>query len=314
MTAATPTRRPYRDERDFWRMRAFLRDLLLLADRRLEAWHVVRWEYWRFHGLENCAWQDIHEVVNLWEAADGSLEAATTSDGPGTAFFQVHPTAASPELLAEMLDGAEATCTVPTKSPAPARLEVWVPGRDARWSDLLERRGYERRGTPEDLRARRIDGDLPDAPVADGYRIRPLGGDEDFPERGDLSLVVFHPVPDGSEAMSAADYRNVQRCPLYRRDLDLVAEAPDGSLAGFTTTWFDDVTRTGFFEPVGTHPDHRRRGLGRALLVEGMRRLAWYGAEIAYTSSYGPSAGGLYESVGLEATGRLVRWERAEPA
>jgi hypothetical protein len=45
-----------------------------------------------------------------------------------------------------------------------------------------------------------------------------------------------------------------------------------------------------------------------------MRRLAWYGAEIAYTGSYGPSAGGLYESVGLEATGQLVRWERAEQA
>jgi ribosomal protein S18 acetylase RimI-like enzyme len=270
--------------------------------------------------------------VHLWEAVDGSLEAATTSDGPGTAFFQVHPAAATSELFAEMLDVAEATCSVPADPPvaaeppvpgarsvlgeaaSPPRLQVWVPGWDERWAGLLRRRGYEQRGTPEDLRARRLDVDLPDAPLADGYRIRPLGGDEDFPARGDLSLVVFHPEPDGSTAMCAADYRNVQRCPLYRRDLDLVAEAPDGTLAAFTTTWFDDVTRTGFFEPVGTHPDHRRRGLGRALLVEGMRRLAWYGAEIAYTSSYGTSAGGLYESVGLAVTGQLVRWERPEPA
>jgi hypothetical protein len=30
-------------------------------------------------------------------------------------------------------------------------------------------------------------------------------------------------------------YRDVQRAPLYRRDLDLVAVAPDGELAAFCT-------------------------------------------------------------------------------
>jgi GNAT superfamily N-acetyltransferase len=92
--------------------------------------------------------------------------------------------------------------------------------------------------------------------------------------------------------MTRDEYRAIQRCPLYRRDLDLVAVAPDGSLAGFATTWFDDTTRTGFFEPVGVHPGHRRRGLGQALLAEGMRLLAWLGADLAYTASYGPEAGG----------------------
>jgi hypothetical protein len=36
------------------------------------------------------------------------------------------------------------------------------------------------------------------------------------------------------------------------------------------------------------------------------------GAEIVHTSSYGPSAGGLYGSVGLVSMGQLVWWERTD--
>ncbi|MGA5560099.1 GNAT family N-acetyltransferase [Streptomyces platensis] len=34
--------------------------------------------------------------------------------------------------------------------------------------------------------------------------------------------------------------------------------------------WLDEANRTAEFEPVGTHPDYRRLGLGRALLLHGM--------------------------------------------
>ncbi len=49
---------------------------------------------------------------------------------------------------------------------------------------------------------------------------------------------------------------------LYRRDLDIVAVAPGGEIAGFCTIWYDDVTRTGY-EPVGVVPEYHRRGLER---------------------------------------------------
>ncbi len=65
--------------------------------------------------------------------------------------------------------------------------------------------------------------------------------------------------------------------------------------------WFDLVTRTGGFEPVGCHPEHRRRGLARALLCEGMRRLAALGATVAHVRSWWKGQGGteLYEAEGM---------------
>ena len=94
-------------------------------------------------------------------------------------------------------------------------------------------------------------------------------------------------------------YRNVQRAPLYRRDLDLVAVAPDGELAAFGAVWFDDVTRTAAFEPVGTHPAHQRKGLGKALMAEGLRRAARLGATLATVGSYSEAAGVLHVSAGF---------------
>ncbi len=43
---------------------------------------------------------------------------------------------------------------------------------------------------------------------------------------------------------------------ITRRDLDLVAIAPDGAVAAFCTIWFDDVTRSAYYEPVATVPTH----------------------------------------------------------
>jgi ribosomal protein S18 acetylase RimI-like enzyme len=76
-----------------------------------------------------------------------------------------------------------------------------------------------------------------------------------------------------------------------------VAVAPDGAIAAFCTIWFDDVTRSAYVEPLATVPAHRRLGLGRALLTEGLRRLHRMGATRAFVGGFGPAANALYESV-----------------
>jgi mycothiol synthase len=59
------------------------------------------------------------------------------------------------------------------------------------------------------------------------------------------------------------------------------------------------VTRSGAFEPVGTVPAHQRRGLGKVVMGEGLRRLKRMGATMAYVGSYALPAHALYASAGF---------------
>src|SRR5437870_2301553 len=73
--------------------------------------------------------------------------------------------------------------------------------------------------------------------------------------------------------------------PGYRFEDDLVVEAPEGNLAAFTMAWWDPAARVGEFEPVGTHPEHQRRGLGKALLAHALRRYRRAGARLVQVQS-----------------------------
>ena len=143
-----PVMRAYAGESDYWRVRAFLRDLLLRNRLRLSMWHVSRWDYWRWHVLLNCEPQPMERVVALWEADGGTLAAVLNPDNRGDAFFQVDPRHRSVALDRELLAAAE------ERLPAPdGRLKVWVPASDPAWSELLDSAGYRPTDDVEHVRA-----------------------------------------------------------------------------------------------------------------------------------------------------------------
>ena len=101
--------------------------------------------------------------------------------------------------------------------------------------------------------------------------------------------------------MSVEKYEILVGLPGYRYDLDAVAVAPDGSFAAMTMCWLDRVAELGYFEPVGTHQDHRRLGLAAAVTTFGLRRLRDEGAREAMVFADAPNAASnaLYQSVGF---------------
>jgi GNAT superfamily N-acetyltransferase len=210
----------------------------------------------------------------------------------------VHPDFRSPELEVEMMSAAE-TQFASTQTDGRQRLYLWSHATDSLRQDILQRRGYSRRSGPEYQRRRCVEMPIVDVPLAEGYAIRALGDVDEHPARSWVSWKAFHPDEPDEKYEGWEWYRNVQRAPLYRRDLDLVAVAPNGEHAAFCTIWFDDVTLTAAFEPVGTHPDHQRKGLGKAIMTEGLRRIKQIGATLATVNSYSVPAGALYASMGF---------------
>jgi GNAT superfamily N-acetyltransferase len=197
------------------------------------------------------------------------------------------------------------------KEDGKRELVAWVNADDISTKELFTERGYVRsKFAAEHMRRRFFSTPVPDSVIPEGYTVRALGDEDELPARSWLSWKAFHPSEPDEKYQGWEWYQNVQRVPLYRRDLDIVAVAPDGELAAFCTVWFDDVTRTAVFEPVGTHPDHQKRGLGKAVMSEGLRRAQRLGATLATVSSYGKAAHALYESMGFTEFDLLEPWMR----
>ena len=59
------TMRSYRDEEDYWRIREFLRQVMVLNGRREFSWHVARLDYWWWFCNVDLEKIDPHESIFL---------------------------------------------------------------------------------------------------------------------------------------------------------------------------------------------------------------------------------------------------------
>ena len=116
---------------------------------------------------------------------------------------------------------------------------------------------------------------------------------------------AFHP-----SRVTEESYRGSWRSGRTGRTLDCVAIAPDGSFAAFALGWIDEANATGLLEPVGTHLDHRRLGLARAVSLLALRQLRSAGATTGLVGGRGDAAYPiprlLYESIGFRELTRSL--------
>jgi GNAT superfamily N-acetyltransferase len=208
----------------------------------------------------------------------------------------------------EMLTWAEEQHRAASAPEPPLAFSAWSYAGDVARVALLEARGYRRGEMALNQLGMPVPDDVPEPAVPPGYAVRSVHGPEEVEARVAVHRDAFAP-----SRMTATYYGAATALPTYRRDLDLVVQAPDGSLAAFCIVWHDEVSRMGVFEPVGCHSAHRRLGLTRAVMREGLRRLRALGARHAYVCclSTNHAAAGLYESVGFTHLDANQRWQKS---
>jgi len=303
------TRQSYQTEDDYWEFRTFLREIYLANHRDDSTWQVGRADYWRYFANVQIEHLDLDKHICFWRNTDGKLVGAICPENAENLFPQIHPQFRTLELETEMLSFAESQLGI-IDADGKRKLTIWAQSTDTQRIELLTQRGYVRGDYPEYQFQRDLNHSIPDVPLAEGYKIRALGDVDEIPARSWLSWLAFHPNEPDSAYEGWDWYFDVQRCPMYRRDLDLVVVAPDGELAAFCTVWFDDVTRTGMFEPVGTAPKHQKKGLGKAIMTEGLRRLQHKGATLACVGGYSEGAKTLYGGLFPDACRVYERWHK----
>ena len=249
-----------------------------------------------FNGLR---FDGVADHLHIWEDADGEI-AAWGAVYPRMAAFdlQVAPELrdAEPEAELALLAFLEAE-TRQRAVGSTTKIETEGFADDAARIASLEALGWQRGNEPYTLTRRSLDV-LPPVELPAGFLVRAVTGTEDVGR-----LVEVHSASFGSQWTETL-YRNVMESPGYSPERELVVVAPSGEFAAFAVTWFDTLNGSGLFEPVGTHEDYRRMGLGRAILAAGMQRMRRAGLHTAMVmySDANESSGPLYRSVGFEPT------------
>ncbi|MDQ5820459.1 MAG: GNAT family N-acetyltransferase [Actinomycetota bacterium] len=218
----------------------------------------------------------------LWDAANSRV-----------LFSLTHPDRR--ELLGELLDWSDAK-------------EAHALEHDRSSVKLLESRGYALDESAWMNHMTRSLDDLPEPRVAADYALRAVRGEDDLQARTDIHRAAWEP-----SKVVAKSYRQVMRAWPYRPDLDWVAVGADGVFAASCLCWLDAENRLAEMEPVGTHPEHRRRGLAAAVCLAALTAAHEAGADtgLVYSVSDSP-AEKLYESLGFSIVSRHLTFRKAQ--
>jgi ribosomal protein S18 acetylase RimI-like enzyme len=308
----TYTSRPYAGWNDIPRVLHFASRYAAQAG-WLESEHVIDLPYrlssWALDNPAN---------VQLWQEAGeagGEVVAYTALQQPWLSVdYLIRPGAErelAPQILAWAVERAQAMAD---QSRANGLLFAWA---NADASELERVRFYQAYGfTRSDwvkLRLKCVLDTPMSMPVApEGFRVRPLAGDAEVP-----AYVALHRAAFGTTNMTEEWRRRTLNVPQHALDLDIVAVAPDGQLVAFCIVWLSADGSAGQVEPVGVQPSYQRLGLGRAVLLEGLRRLGALGAHAAYVDADGDNdpAAQLYTSAGFKLIHTSAGYSRAfQPA
>jgi ribosomal protein S18 acetylase RimI-like enzyme len=244
---------------------------------------------------------DASREVRLWEE-DGELVGFALLEEPDGVVMQVHPgLRGSGPLEREMLGWAAHETRSVFGEQAGDELWTRVAEDEPRLDALLAGLGFGRDPDHALKMARTLDEPLPEPTPPDGWAVREVGGEGEWEERVEVHREVWHPSRVTLDA-----YRRLRTAPGYDPRLDLVAVAPDGEFGSYCLCWFDQESRTGLFEPLGTRQAYRGKGLGKAVMCEGLRRLRDLGAQTAFVTAIhdNEAARSLYESVGFHTANR----------
>lgn len=300
------TNRPLQGDADAMRLRQLLIDSYGHMGREFN-WENRRWEgsYW-YASDEELAKPTWGAHTQIWEAEDQKLIGAAVPEGQGDLAIQIHPDYRTVED--DILDWAEEHIAT-VRDDGKRELITWAFEWDTDRLNRLAKHGYE----PDSKRfwhnrRRAVADPLPEFTVADGYTMRSAYSTEEDAQKwvACTNIVFGHTHP-------AEWYWNFMRkSPSYNADIHILIEAPDNKVAAFAGLTVDEANRYAVFEPVGTHPEHRRKGLSRAVMYEGIRRLQQLDiADVVYVASWGTSdAGKFYESVGLKQYTITQGWRK----
>ena len=259
-------------------------------------YHFGRWDWMITHSYLDAS---ALPKIGLWTDGGQVVAAATYDTSPGKAFLLALP--GYETLLDEMLSYAQSALC---KGGA---FSVLIPDSDTALQRIAARRGYIATQDKEheavfDLAAVDFSYTLPE-----GFRVTSMKETYDVYKYGQVLWKGFNHEArgEGDFVYEDSDTLAFER-PNVNLDLKIAVVAPNGDFVSYCGMWQDAASKTALVEPVATDPDYRRMGLGRAAVLEGLRRCATLGAKRAMVGS----SQQFYYSTGFRPYASNTYWEK----
>lgn len=264
-------------------------------------WLEPAWEYMHSHpGLDS----SVLERIGIWEENGVVVAVATYESGLGEAFFQFHP--AYRHLRQELFDYAENNLAGVSSKDEQKYLCAFVNDVDREFVALVEARGYRREYQESRTMLQfPIPDPFPPIHLPDGFRLTSLAEECDWAK---VHQVLWRGFDHGDDVpMNEAELesrRAMFDTPKARRDLKIAVVAPNGEFAAFCGMFYEPAGKFAYVEPVATDPRYRRLGLGKAAVLEGIRRCGAIGATEAFVGNDLP----IYRAIGFKEVYKSECW------
>ncbi|MBO8167033.1 MAG: GNAT family N-acetyltransferase [Kosmotoga sp.] len=266
-------------------------------------WLQPRWEYMHYHPNLD---RSLLNKVGIWEDNGGVVALTNFEDKLGYAYFSVYPDYSF--LKEDMLEYAESTLYA-TNGVGEKYINVFINDFDKEFEMIAHEKGYcknEEQPAFESSSRFEISDPFPEIKVPEGFSLKSLADDNDLVKIDRVLWRGFnHPgePPEGG----IEDRKLMQSAPNFNKGLTIVVEEPEGDFVSFSGIWYVPESRIAYIEPVATDPDYRRIGLGKAAVLECIRRCKELGATVAFVESEQQ----FYLDIGFELSFRRHMWSRS---
>lgn len=258
----------------------------------------ARWDWMATHSyLDKAA----VGKIGLWEDNAEIVGVATFDCNLGQAFCLTLPQYEylKKEMLLYTKDNLDAN----------GKFGVIISDNDLEFQEIAFNLGFEATPEKENDAIFYLDRTSTGYNLPEGFHITSMKDNYDpYQYRRVLWKGFNHELNGEGELMFSEKENEEVKQGMYRPNVDLSLKiaviAPDGNFVAYCGMWYDSEAGYAVIEPVATDPDYRRRGLGKAVVLEGIRRVGQLGAKTALVGS----SQQFYYSIGLRPFVTATIW------
>jgi len=273
----TVTCRTYSPEPFFSQDQKLVRDFLLRinhAELYDPNFTWTRWEWMTTHAALD---QSMLSRIGLWEDEGHLVALATYETSLGEAFLITDPRYR--DLIPSMIDYAKEHLSNENG------LTLVVADNDRVAQRFAAEKGFMPTTKGDHTSAIDLDNRF-DYTLPEGFRIISKEESWDWYKYHRIMWRGFNhedPVPFDEERIAVR--KQMLSSPMIRPELVLAVVSPQGEYVAHCGAWYRPGDLSAEIEPVATDPDYRKKGLGKAVVFEALKRCAKLGAKQAMVGS-----------------------------